>query len=409
MILFLITINLPAVYSQHQTRVFSPLISTLQVHKANNWEQAPIIKLNSNEQISLSFDLLSSTPKYYTYKILHCNADWSESSLFESDYMFGIQNSPMSDYANSFNTRPDYVNYLLNLPNEETRLKVSGNYVVQVFDRDEEDMVLEACFSVVDPQIGIEMRVSSITDKGANSHYQAVAFDLSYGKEVRTPAQDLKVVVQQNNRRDNQAASISPMSIQSNRSIYDHNQKLIFPAGNEYRTFEMTTTRFNGINIESIEFYDPFYHVLLNPDPIRSTDAYSYYSDINGKIYIRNLEYEDMDLQSNYHIVHFYLPVEKPYQEDVYILSDAFNNCLDSRSRMTYSPEEGGYVKSILMKEGYYNYMYVTQKDKNSPASTLPIEGDYYQTENEYRVMIYHRPFGSRYDQLVGVSTIQIN
>ncbi|MDR1738988.1 MAG: DUF5103 domain-containing protein [Candidatus Symbiothrix sp.] len=390
----------------YRTKTFTDRIQTLRVNFADKWDAAPVIRLNSGEQVEIKFDLINPSPEYCSYRILHCNADWTPSQLLESEYLDGLQNYPLEDYANSFNTKTEYVNYRLLIPNENVRLKVSGNYVAQVFSEGDDRPLLNVCFSVLEPQTAVSMQISPLTDKGSNSHYQAVSFEIAYNNEIRSPMQELKVFVQQNNRFDNEARLVKPLSLQNRKAIYDHHPALIFNAGNEYRRFEMTTTYYAGLNIDAVEFFAPFYHSTLYPDRKRSDRAYMYYEDQNGRVYIRNNDTDNPDTEADYQVVHFFMPCEKPYAEDVYILSDCFNNILDSRSRMEYSADEKAYTKSVLLKEGYYNYLYVTQAKAGEPAVTAPIEGDYYQTENEYRIWVYACPLGSRYDKLVGVQTL---
>jgi hypothetical protein len=301
----------------------------------------------------------------------------------------------------------DYVNYRLTFPNEDIFLNVSGNYLIQVFPQNSNQPILHACFSVVEPGAVISMRTTSQTGKGMNNFFQQVNFAVEYGNEVRTPMQDLKVYVQQNNRIDNEAKLVKPLMIQNNRLVFEHNPELIFDAGNEYRSFEMVTHQSVGLNIESIEFRAPYYHVLLRPDAIRSQRPYSFMEDINGRFVVRNLTGVDFSNEADYRIVHFFLPSENQLTENVYILSEVFNNLLDERSRMEYSTADRGYVKTAVLKEGYYNYLYVTQRNAQSPASSAAIEGNFFQTENEYRVMVYFRPMGGRYDRLIGVETMR--
>lgn len=389
-----------------KTGAFSDKVKTLQVHPANRWDAAPVADLNGAGKIMISFDMMEAAPGAYTYTITHCNADWTSSQLIQTEFMDGFQNRYVDDYAASFNTTMNYVNYRIAFPNEDVRLKISGNYAVQVFPEYNDTPVLCACFSLVERKSDIFMQATSQTDRGMNNCYQQVNFTLTYGNEVKTPMLDLKVFVRQNNRADNEATLVKPLRIQGNQLIYEHIPSLIFEAGNEYRNFEMTTHQYNGLNIEAIKYYSPYYHVLLYPNPARADRSYSYYEDINGKIFIRTLSGTDADTEADYYIVHFFIPCEKPYPEAVYILSEAFNNLLDERSKMDYNPQEGGYEKSVLLKEGYYNYLYVTRKN-DKPGSTALLEGNYYQTENEYRVLVYFRRTGDKYDQLIGTQTIQ--
>ena len=390
-----------------KTQVFSDRVKTLRVNLAEDRLTPPIIELEGDNWIEVSFDVLEPAPGAYTYTLTHCNADWTPSQLTQAEYMSGFQNRFIEDYAVSFNTTMEYVNYRLTFPNEDLTMKISGNYVVQVFSENSDKPVLTACFSVVERRAEISMQVTSQTDKGMNNLYQQVNFSVNYGNEMKTPMQDLKVYVQQNNRTDNEAALVKPLIVQNNLLVYEHNPALIFEAGNEYRSFEMTTKQYNGLNIESIEFHAPYYHVVLNPDFIRSNRPYSFAEDINGKFVVRTLSGVDYDYEADYRIVHFYLPCEKPFTDNVYILGEAFNNCLDARSRMEYNDLDKAYVKTTLLKEGYYNYQYVTRKDNQSPAGTASIEGNFYQTENEYRVLVYFRPIGGRYDQLIGFQSIR--
>ena len=390
-----------------KTGAFSDLVKTLQVGVIDKPLAAPVIELEGGRLIEISFDLLEPEPHAYTYTVSHCNADWTPSQLVQSEFMNGFQHRIIEDYAISFNTTMNYVNYHLTIPNEDVFLKVSGNYVVQVFPENSNKPILHACFSVVEPITPIAMQVTSQTDKGMNNFYQQVNFTLNYGNEVKTPTQDLKVYVQQNNRIDNEAVLVKPLTIQSNRLVYEHNPALIFEAGNEYRSFEMITNQYNGLNIESIEFHAPYYHTLLKPDLIRSQRPYTFMEDINGGFVVRTISGIDYSYEADYRIVHFYLPCERPFADNVYILGEVFNNLLDARSQMEYSIADKGYIKSVLIKEGYYNYLYVTRKANQSTGSAAAIEGNFYQTENEYRVMVYFRPPGGRYDRLIGVQTIR--
>ena len=391
-----------------RTSTFSDEVRTLRVFPVDRWDAMPVIELGTGDQIEINFDVMNPAPGAYTYTITHCNADWAPSQLIQSEFMSGFQNHFVDDFASSFNTTMNYVNYRLTFPNEDITLKVSGNYAVQIFPQNSNEPILHACFSVVEKKTDIAMQVTSQTDRGMNNFFQQVNLTLTYdNNEVRRPTQDLQVYVRQNNRTDNEAALVKPLRMQRNQLVFEHVPALIFDAGNEYRAFEMVTHRTNGVNIESIKFYDPYYHVFLFPDKIRAGRAYFFSQDINGKVFIRTLLGDDYDTMADYYIVHFFLAAENPFPDDVYILSEVFNNILDDRSKMDYNPQEGGYTKSVLLKEGYYNYLYLTKKNGMSSGSMALIEGNYFQTENEYQVLVYFRRAGDRYDQLIGTQTVQ--
>ena len=62
---------------------------------------------------------------------------------------------------------------------------------------------------------------------------------------------------------------------------------------------------------------------------------------------------------------------------------------------MKWDEETHRYEAAVYLKQGYYNYMYL-QKGGGSP------DGNFFETENEYIILVYYRPQGGRYDKLVG-------
>lgn len=393
----------PLSAQEFKTEVFSEMIKTLRVSVVDNWDLPPVIELEGDQIIEISFDELSEQPKRYIYTLTHCNADWKPSQLVQNEYMSGFQNVFIDDYAHSMGTDMDYINYKLYFPNEDLTMKVSGNYVVRIYEeKNPQKIILTACFSVVEPEIGIDMRVSSRTDIGVNRSHQQVGLDVNYTNFRISPMQDLKVIVLQNNRRDNSSGFIKPLNIKSNQITYDHNPKLIFEAGNEYRKFEVISFKYSGLGIESMNYHAPYHHADVRPEKIRSERSYSYDEDANGKYVIRNKDGVDFDFETDYFFAHFFLPAKQPYREDIYILSEILNNVVDENSKMEYSEKDQGYIKTLILKQGYYNYLYVTKNKDSETLSTSLIEGNFYQTENEYSTYVYYRPSGVRYDRLIG-------
>jgi hypothetical protein len=392
-----------------RTEIYSPKIQTLRIRPADDPFGLPIIDLEGGQFIEVSFDELTAQPHRYVYTVTHCNADWNKSQLIAAEYMSGFQQLPIEEYSNSFNTTMDYVNYKIYFPNPDLTLKVSGNYAVHVFsDEDMNSPLLTACFSITEPLVDItNAGVTPNTDIDFNATHQQVSFDINYKFNTTAPLQEFKVYVQQNNRKDNMAALVQPQLVRDGRLEYTHNKDLIFNAGNEYRRFEMISSRNNGLNIYRTEYHAPYFHVELYPDEIRAKRSYRYDEDINGRFFIRSEDGVDYDYEADYFFVHFSLPREEPYLENIYLLSEIFHNIPDERSQLKYNYERKTYEMSLLLKQGAYNYLYVTKNGNKPQMVTDLIEGNYFQTENEYTVYVYHRPFGGRYDKLVGWRTVR--
>lgn len=392
----------------YKTGVNSDLIKTLQV-RGTEILSDPIIELNGGKQIEINFDALESSSNRFAYIIEHCDADWKKSEFTPIEYLDGFQGMTIDDFANSIATTQHYTNFNLRIPNDDVKLKVSGNYAVKIYRENEPDKILvTACFSVVESLVKVTGEVTGNTLKDFNKEHQQVNFTLFLQNFAITyPQTDLRIYVFQNRRRDNVVTNLTPTSILRDRLVYDQNRKQIFEAGNEYRRFEFLSNTYNGMGVERIRFQNPYYHVFLQTGQVRSNRTYQYDQDQDGRFLIRCSKCDDPDTEADYDMVHFGLNSEPLLGGSVYLLSDIYNNVLDERSKMGYNFDTGQYEKSVLLKQGNYNYSYLFVPNGQTLAESGLIEGNFYQTENEYAIFVYYRPFGARYDRLISVTTLQ--
>ncbi len=385
-----------------------PHIKTLQVKANDNWMAPPIIYLGTNDFIEISFDELTHEYHRYTYQIQHCNADWTVDDLFETDYLAGFNNNVIDNFQNSLNTTMLYTHYRFRLPNPQAQLLISGNYLVSVYGEDDnENPVLQACFSVVSPQVGISANVTGNTDIDTNDSHQQVSFNINYGgMNVVSPQAEFKARVYQNRRADNCVSDIEPSYLLPNQLQYVHNRKLIFDAGNEYRRFEIVNVNDVSPGVEQIRFFDPYYHAVLLPDYPRIN--YSYDQDQDGLYYIRYDMAQDNDTEADYLFVHFTLNYEEPLPNGEFYLNGEFTyDRFSNDFAMTYNEKDQAYESVQLLKQGSYNWLYLFVPEGSTQGETAQAAGNFYETENEYLIYIYHRGMGDRYDKLVGIKSIR--
>lgn len=391
----------------YKTEPLSEDIYTIQVNANGNWQSLPLIRLNSDDYVRINFDRLGEAAyNRLRYRLIHCNADWTVSGISEIDYLDGFNDNYIDDYAQSVNTSVEYNNFSIDLPNEKARLKVSGNYVVEVYEEDKPDkLLMTACFSVLDSQVLVTGQYSSNTDIDSNKQHQQVSFAVDYsGINIRDVFNDLKVYVRQNNRLDDMRKLDKPTRMQANKILYEHDRNLIFEAGNEFRRFETGDVTYNGLSVEAIEYVRPYYYATLRDAKPRAGKSYVYDQDQNGRFVIRNLRGQDNDIDADYFIVNFVLGASQLYASPIYLNGDFSCNSFSDKYKMTYDPEKQIYYASLLMKQGAYNYQYLTKTADKYTAST--VEGNYYETKNEYCVFVYHRPMGVRGDYLIGILLI---
>ena len=391
------------------TSVNVPHIKTLQVIANDNWMAPPIIHLNTPDKVEISFDELTHEYHRYTYKITHCNADWTPSDLFDTDYLQGFNDNVIEEYENSLNTTMLYTHYKFTLPNDEAQLLVSGNYVVSIYgEDDDENPVAQACFSVIEPRVGISAEVSSNTDIDTNNSHQQVSFTVNYpGINVTSPQAEFKTRVYQNLRTDNCVTDLQPTYLQPGQMQFVHNPKLIFPAGNEYRRFEIYNLHYGYQDVDKMQFFAPYYHATLYPDQPRVN--YSYDEDQNGRFFIRYDMGQNSDTEADYLFVHFTLEgFDSPLPNGKFYLNGDFTyGNFSSTYSMEYNEQNRCYESVQLVKMGVYNWLYLFVPNDSHKGQTSPAEGNFYETENEYLILVYHRPFGGRYDKLVGMKSIK--
>ena len=367
----------------------------------------------ADNTLHVSFDEMSHDVHFYTYTIVHMNAEWSsESAILSNEYLNGYTTQDITDYEHSMNTSREYTHYEFVFPNADMTLTKSGNYQLRIYeDGDPNKRVAEVDFCVVDPLVAIDARVRNNTDVELSGRYQQLDFDVTTSAlQIKDP-NEVKVLVRQNNRTDNQVWLSRPTFMEHNRLRYINKRELIFEGVNEYHHFDAFSTYYAGTGIDRVYHERGDYHALLFSQQVNHT-AYIHEFDVNGQ-YIVNAERTfDPDVEGEYMWVYWQLEADKPWLDGmVYVGGDLFGNTMDLRNRMQYDDTYKCYWLTSLVKQGGYDYQYwfvgkgnQLSKLVNKGASTERTEGSFWQTENEYGVYVYWRPFGSRYDQLVGTT-----
>jgi len=394
----------------YRTRVFQPSIQTLQTGILDKKFVLPIIELGGSDKVQISFDEMSHGAHSYAYKVLHCNADWTLSDINSNEYLSGYTTSNITDYVTSLNTTYLYTHYTFNLPNDDMNFKISGNYVVIVYEDNQVDKpIAQACFSIVEPRVSVSATVRGNTDTELSGKVQQLDFEVALnGYVVRDPVSEMKVVVRQNNRIDNEVAGLTPTYMSSNKLSYINNKSLIFEGGSEYHRFDISSVYAAGEGVANIKYTQPHYDAYLYDNKILASKSYIQDMDVNGKSVIHLQGATDDNTEADYMLVHFNLPTSDPFFDGQLYLGGEFNhNLMNEVNRLKYDAASVSYYQTILLKQGGYNYQYWFVPKGEQQATTRRVDGSYWQTRNEYTIYVYHRPWGERYDKLVGVKGIE--
>lgn len=397
-LVFICNLNICA----QRNEILDKNIASLQVVANNDWLSLPIITLNSNDFVNISFDDLTHEYHRYCYKIEHCEADWQTSSaLFESDYIDGFASgNTIDDVQESTNTVQLYTHYNISFPNNKCRPKISGNYRVTIYDEnDEKHVICRAYFMIVEPSMAVQLNVTTNTDIDINGKHQQVEMAVDYGNNiVSNPQTQIKTVVMQNSRWDNAVINAHPQYIKANGLQWIHCKDYIFDGGNEYRKFETLDVTHTTMGLESINWDGHNYHAWIWTDEPRP--SYIYDKDANGAFLIRNSDNIDNDINSDYIITHFRLKTPQT-ADPIYINGFFTNDRFLPQYEMKWNEKNQQYEGELLLKQGYYSYQYLMMKPEGK-LKPVPSEGNFCQTENTYQALVYFKSNSDRTDRLVG-------
>ena len=387
-----------------ENKIYNSNIKTVQFYPKGYNLAAPITLLGSSEKLVLGFDDFSNELKDYFYTVIQCDYEWKATTLYFNEYIEGYNEGSLRDYDFSAGTKQKFIHYKLEFPNLDMTIKKSGNYALVAYEGRPENVLFVQRFMVYENGVQIDASVNTPRMVGADN-FQQIQFSINHkGFPIENAYQEIKTTVMQNDRIDNAKIGVQPLFIRENELLFNQNNDLVFLAGKEFREFDTRTIRFKGEGVTTLELTDTSNVFYLIPYPIRSTLSYQQDRDLNGKYYIDIQERWRDDYEADYATVKFLLPMELPLGNgDIYIYG-AFNNWqLGVENRMVYREDFGGYIGEIYLKQGFYNYEYIFVDDKKEIIDHSMTEGNYYNTENDYTILVYYRPFTERYDRLIGV------
>lgn len=372
-------------------------IATVLFPHAETSQAIPLVQLGSGEVITLSFDELEpSFTRTLFYQFQHCNAQWQPTDIMDIEYVDGFNRFYDAEHAqNSIGTTTDYIHYQVDI--STAPLRISGNYLVKVFDDDDPDSPLVVRpLMVMEQMAGAACQLSRL--EVDNVGLQRLALLVKYGAvQLTDPTREVQVCVFKNNDLFDLRCLSQPTLLRQGEATYEDEELLTFEAGNEYRWIDNRDLRMPRNGTRTFSFFDPFYHQTLYTD--YCPESYIFREEFNGGRHIEARHVSNPpEVAADYVLAHFSLSA--PEGVDTYIYGALTGYSFSASNRLAFNTQTRIYERTLRVKQGFHNYQYLTSA--HNTLVSAPTEGSFTDTENAYTIAIYLHPLSATYDQLIG-------
>ncbi len=396
-------------FAQIPDKIYKPYIATAQLFQYGNQLQLPIYTLNSGDKFELDFDDLEANFKSYYYSYVLCDYDWKPVDISSFNYIKGFTQNRITSYRYSAIAFTKYTHYQVILPDQNAVPTKSGNYLLKVYtDGDTAKLAFTKRLLVLDNKATVAAEVVQPVSAQYFTNSQKIRFAVNTGElNAFSAAQQIKVVVLQNNRWDNAQRDIKPTFVRGNVLDYSNENIALFPAGKEWRWLDLRSFRLQSDRIDHADYGKNFTTMYVKNDVDRSAQRYLYYPDYNGTYSTTTYESINPFTQGDYATVNFSFapPGGLPYKKNLFIAGQFTNYELTEKYKMKFNEDTKLYEGSVFMKQGYYAYTYIFADEKGGDYLNT-LEGNYWETENNYTILIYYKSFTDRSDQLIGIGQV---
>jgi len=390
-------------------QVFAPEIKTVEFYNTKKAQSFPLIELNSGEKLLLGFDDLHGGTRNFYYSVEHCDEGWNPTNISQAEYLQSFTEDQIRDYNYSSSTIQKYTHYELRFPNDNINPKISGNYILKVYeDGEKSKIILTRRFYILSPKVSLIAEAVPSNDISLKQTNQKINFQVDYGAlRVQNPNNDIRTVIMQNRRSETGILNSQPASIRGNTLVYNDISTNDFQGLNEFRHFDTRSLKLNSDRISRI-YRDTANTVVLLTDPTLDQPNYTFYYDNDGKFFPGNQEGSDPRIDADY--AHMYFTLATSSKADklgaAYIVGQFNNYRLDDANKLYYDPADRHFHIQLFLKQGVYDYEYVWVPKGSDKADNTAFGGSHYETENEYQLLVYYRPPGARWTELVGYRTV---
>lgn len=391
-------------------RIFMSNIRTVKFFRFGDQVSYPVMELGTSQQLELHFDDMQGGVKYFYYTLELRNADWSAVQMSYFDYVKGYTQQRINTYRVSSAMLSRYTHYTAILPDRNILPVKSGNYVLKVFlNGDTSQLAFTRRILVVDKRMNVATQIQQpFNQEVFKTHHRLLVQVGTRGIDIRYPQQQVKLFALQNFRWDNALRNVMPTFVKPELLEFTNEADMLLPAMREWRWLNARSFRLLGDRVTSQQNTDSSFAIRVNTEQTRVGSPYYFFRDLNGMFISETVEKINPFWEAEYGKVTFTFqpPGGQPFRKPLYVFGEISGYGADPSSRMVFNHEKGIYEAEMLLKQGFYDYVYAILDPVTRAFETDQTEGNAWETENVYMVLVYYRELGGRYDQLLGISTV---
>lgn len=370
-------------------------IKSVQLYRKGSRINPPIIELGSNEKLVLEFDELTSVSGQYRISLTHHNKNWEESGLPELWVYNGVNELFLRGGSDNQGFKPDYFHYRFEFPNRDLSFKVSGHFLLHVFDYQSGTELFSLPFFVSEAEGDLTISSETLYNQSEEGSTKDQLFGrYTYPEFVEFPRFDLTYGFVQN-RFWKQLKNAGQISFTGEDFTEFHlSRDNAFPGNFDFSFLDLTELSLQNEQIYNFEparippkvtLKDDFLNFLAEPKPRSASES----------------GLPNNDLDARYADVLFRLNTGDPLLQStsVYLIGDFNQWSISERNQLRYKRDLGVYETTALIKEGTYSYKYVTLE--NGRINELRLSDSLTKRNQEYIGFVYYRDPQYQYDRIL--------
>jgi hypothetical protein len=360
----------------------------------------PNIRLNSKDQLNLRFDEVTNDPHTFGIRFARFDRDWNEDGQVPTQISDGQLEDIIELGIRSDNEFPEYFQSAYDFPNSRIKFRMSGNWMVEVFDYQSGETIFSLPFLISEQSGNVENSYETLNEFNQDSRFQHQHFVwYHFSNDIQLPEYNVSVFAIQDGRFTSQKAlSVTDFSSRNENVIrYHHERNDLFAANYDHQKLDLKKLRENSQVrfVEERGDQPPLIRLFDDNPAFEQTDSFKLYNAPSSNRFDRYTETEFS-----------FVPNWEVQENDKIFVTGLFQqNALYPNLELVWNNQEKRFTTNVLLKQGEYTYSYEVLRN-GKPAKQLA-QNPLGRTVRTYTFLVYYKDPTRFIDRLLFVKEFQ--